>query len=249
MSGAACSPTMVDEEELTAVEVRNRATLYLKLLGGEATVGETEKDVNEFLFGSLDVPLVNLETSLRNYEPSDVPFDISSVPKETKSQPLAEKKSTGKKSAGPTSAVSDPVSTVDASYEKLLSSIPEFADFGKLFKSSAPVELTEAETEYSVNVVKHIFDGHVVLQYNCTNTIPEQLLEQVIVFVDASKADEFLEVALKPLESLPYDSPGQTFVAFEKPEGVIATGKFSNILKFIVKEVTIGSWRSNFMRC
>jgi coatomer subunit gamma len=47
--------------------VRDRATLYLKLLGGEATVGETEKDVNEFLFGSLDVPLVNLETSLRNY--------------------------------------------------------------------------------------------------------------------------------------------------------------------------------------
>ncbi|KAL5648541.1 hypothetical protein ACJX0J_039350, partial [Zea mays] len=101
--------------------------------------------------------------------------------------------------------------------------------------SSAPVELSEAETEYSVNVVKHIFDGH-VLQYNCTNTIPEQLLEQVTVFVDASEADEFLEVASKPLESLPYDSPGQTFVAFEKPEGVIATGKFSNILKFIVKE-------------
>ncbi|ONM52161.1 Coatomer subunit gamma [Zea mays] len=205
-------------------EVRDRATLYLKLLGGEATVGETEKDVNEFLFGSLDVPLVNLETSLRNYEPSDVPFDISSVSKETKSQPLAEKKSTGKKSAGPASAVSGSVSTVDASYEKLLSSIPEFADFGKLFKSSAPVELTEAETEYSVNVVKHIFDRHVVLQYNCTNTIPEQLLEQVIVLVDASEADEFLEVASKPLESLPYDSPGQTFVAFENPEGVIATG-------------------------
>ncbi|ONM52165.1 Coatomer subunit gamma [Zea mays] len=218
-------------------EVRDRATLYLKLLGGEATVGETEKDVNEFLFGSLDVPLVNLETSLRNYEPSDVPFDISSVSKETKSQPLAEKKSTGKKSAGPASAVSGSVSTVDASYEKLLSSIPEFADFGKLFKSSAPVELTEAETEYSVNVVKHIFDRHVVLQYNCTNTIPEQLLEQVIVLVDASEADEFLEVASKPLESLPYDSPGQTFVAFENPEGVIATGKFSNILKFFVKEV------------
>lgn len=47
--------------------MRDRATLYLKLLGGEATVGETEKDVNEFLFGSLDVPLGNLETSLRNY--------------------------------------------------------------------------------------------------------------------------------------------------------------------------------------
>jgi len=217
-------------------EVRDRATLYLKLLGGEATVGETEKDVNDFLFGSLDIPLVNLETSLRNYEPSEEPFDISSVSKETKSQPVAEKKATSKKATGP-SAVSGPIPTVDASYEKLLSSIPEFAGFGKLFKSSAPVELTEAETEYSVNVVKHIFDGHVVLQYNCTNTIPEQLLEEVVVYVDASEADEFLEVVSKPLRSLPYDSPGQTFVAFEKPEGDLATSKFSNILRFIVKEV------------
>uniref|UniRef100_A0ACD5V083 Uncharacterized protein n=1 Tax=Avena sativa TaxID=4498 RepID=A0ACD5V083_AVESA len=48
-------------------EVRDRATLYIKLLDGEATVGETEKDVTDFLFGSLDVPLVNLEASLRNY--------------------------------------------------------------------------------------------------------------------------------------------------------------------------------------
>lgn len=42
------------------------------------------------------------------------------------------------------------------------------------------MELTEAETEYAVNVVKHIFDSHVVFQYNCTNTIPEQLLERVL---------------------------------------------------------------------
>jgi len=40
-----------------------------------------------------------------------------------------------------------------------------------------------------------------------------------------------------PLKTLPYDSPGQTFVAFEKPGGVPAVGKFSNMLKFIVKEV------------
>ena len=42
------------------------------------------------------------------------------------------------------------------------------------------MELTEAETEYAVNVVKHIFNSHVVFQYNCTNTIPEQLLENVL---------------------------------------------------------------------
>lgn len=49
------------------VQVRDRATLYLKTLGGDDTVTETEKDARDFLFGSLDVPLINLETSLRNY--------------------------------------------------------------------------------------------------------------------------------------------------------------------------------------
>ena len=55
--------------------------------------------------------------------------------------------------------------------------------------------------------------------------------------VDASDAEEFAEIASKPLRSLPYDSPGQIFVAFEKPGGVPAVGKFSNVLRFIVKEV------------
>lgn len=64
----------------------------------------------------------------------------------------------------------------------LLFGITNFFFFGfssPVYQSSAPVELTEAETEYAVNVVKHIFDKHVVFQYNCTNTIPEQLLENV----------------------------------------------------------------------
>ncbi|XP_030525099.1 coatomer subunit gamma isoform X2 [Rhodamnia argentea] len=218
-------------------EVRDRATLYLNTLGGHGSEVETDENMNEFLFGSLEVPLVNLETSLKNYEPSDESFDINSVPKEIKSQPLAEKKAPGKKPAtGLAAPPSGPATTVDA-YERLLSSIAEFSSFGKLFKSSAPVELTEAGTEYTVNVVKHIFDRHVVFQYNCTNTIPEVLLENVAVIVDSSDAEEFSEVASKPLPSLPYDSPGQTFVAFEKPDGVTAIGKFSNILKFIVKEV------------
>ncbi|MQL84266.1 hypothetical protein Taro_016769 [Colocasia esculenta] len=219
-----------------SLKVRDRATLYLDALDGENSIDKSEEDVKEFLFGSLDIPLINLETSLRNYEASEEPFNIASVPREVKSQPLVEKKAQGKKPTGLGAPAAGPTPVVDA-YEKLLSSIPEFLTFGKLFKSSAPVELTEAETEYSVNVVKHIYDGHIVFQYNCTNTIPEQMLENVTVFVDASEAEEFTEIASKPLRSLPYDSPGQTFVAFEKPAGVPAVGKFSNLLKFIVKEV------------
>ncbi|CAL5360885.1 unnamed protein product [Camellia sinensis] len=130
------------------------------------------------------------------------------------------KKAPGKKPTGLGAAPTAPTSTVDA-YEKLLSSIPEFSSFGKLFKSSAPVELTEAETEYAVNAVQHIFDRHVVFQYNCTNSIPEQLLENVTVVVDASDTEKFTEVSTRPLRSLPYDSPGQTFVVFEKPEDIL----------------------------
>ncbi|ESQ50919.1 hypothetical protein EUTSA_v10022539mg [Eutrema salsugineum] len=216
-------------------EVRDRATLYLSILGNDGLV-DTDKDSKEFLFGSLEVPLVNMETSLKNYEPSEEAFDVDSVPKEVKSQPLAEKKAKGKKPTGLGAPPPAPVSGFDA-YERLLSAIPEFATFGKLFKSSSPVELTEAETEYSVNVVKHIFESHIVFQYNCTNTVPQQLLERVNVIVDASEAEEFSELSSKELNSLPYDSPGQAFVAFEKPEGVPAVGKFSNTLTFIVKEV------------
>lgn len=73
--------------------------------------------------------------------------------------------------------------------------------FSLLFQnlqSSAPVELTEAETEYAVDVVNHIFDRHELFQYKCTNTIPEQLLEKVTVLVDASDAEEFSELGLNP---------------------------------------------------
>ena len=66
-------------------------------------------------------------------EPSEEPFDINSVPREVKSQPLAEKKVPGKKPTGLGAPPSGLPSTADA-YERLLLSIPEFANFGKLFK-------------------------------------------------------------------------------------------------------------------
>ncbi|KAL6867553.1 hypothetical protein ACP4OV_015577 [Aristida adscensionis] len=222
----------------TEDEVRDRATLYLQTLGGEISVGDNEKDMKDFLFGSFDVPLANLEASLRNYEPSEKPFDISLVSREVKSRPLQEKKAPGKKphAAAAAAATAAPVSAVDA-YQKMLSSIPEFSGFGRLFKSSEPVELTEAGTEYVVNVVKHIYDRYVVLQYNCTNTVEQLLLEDVTVCVDATEAEDFSEICSIPLKSLSFDSPGQIFVAFEKPEHFPAVGKLLNVLRFTVKEV------------
>lgn len=69
-------------------------------------------------------------------EPSEEAFDINSVPREVKSLPLAEKKAQGKKLTGLGAPPAAPASGFDG-YERLLSAIPEFAAFGKLFKVSA----------------------------------------------------------------------------------------------------------------
>lgn len=46
-----------------------------------------------------------------------------------------------------------------------LRAVPEFANLGNLFKSSnMPVELTESETEYVVQCVKHTFGRYMVFQ-------------------------------------------------------------------------------------
>ena len=46
-----------------------------------------------------------------------------------------------------------------------LAAIPDFAVLGPLFKSSStPLQLTESETEYVVNCIKHTFKDHIVFQ-------------------------------------------------------------------------------------
>lgn len=73
-------------------------------------------------------------------------------------------------------------------YSSALAAIPQFAHLGPLFKSSSPVHLTEEETEYSIFGIKHIFPDHILLQFDCTNTVPEQVLENVVVLIDLAEA-------------------------------------------------------------
>lgn len=65
---------------------------------------------------------------------------------------------------------------------------------------------------------------------------------QVNVIMESIEGEGFNQIATKPLASMPCGVPGQAFVAFEKPDGECSTGKFSNTLRFFVKEVGIASW-------
>ena len=73
-------------------------------------------------------------------------------------------------------------------YADTLQRIPQLSSLGEVFKSAEPLLLTEEETEYSIALVVHIFEAHVLLQFNCSNTVAEQVLENVNVVVDLSEA-------------------------------------------------------------
>ena len=140
---------------------------------------------------------------------------------------------------GSTAAPSRPASHINptaSNYAAELSKVPELADLGKVLCSSKVHHLTESETEYTVSCVKHMFAEHLVLQFNCTNTLNDQLLEDVSVRVEVDSGEfELLEEI--PLESLPYDTVGVTYVILQKEANTLPMGSFSCTLKFTAKEI------------
>eukprot|EP01116_Phalansterium_solitarium_P019553 TRINITY_DN5508_c0_g1_i3.p1 TRINITY_DN5508_c0_g1~~TRINITY_DN5508_c0_g1_i3.p1 ORF type:complete len:847 (-),score=248.69 TRINITY_DN5508_c0_g1_i3:188-2728(-) len=222
-------------------EVRDRATFSLALL----TKG---RDRAARYIQDFPVPVINLERALHEYQrnPADKPFDISHVPvavqpgrrgednKQTPAAGRASKPAAGKPE--PSSAGGSDAGTKDV-YATLFASMPQFAHLGPIWHSSAPVELTESELEYVVNCVKHVFDEHIVFQFNCTNTIQDSLLADVIVKLDLSAVKEVRLESTIPAPALQDNVPGSTFVCVRKPAGSFPIGTLPATLKFIVKDV------------
>ncbi|CAH1784771.1 unnamed protein product [Owenia fusiformis] len=212
-------------------EVRDRATLYLNILK------EHQMALNSaFILNGLQVSIVGLERALHSYyqEPSETSFDMKSVPLAT--QPLTEQKASAPgEISGAKSSEKVAASRQDV-YAEQLSSIPEFASIGPLFKSSSlPVELTEAETEYAVQCIKHTFANHIVLQFDCTNTLNDQFLEDVTVQVETNDGFEVLKYI--PTPKLAYNVTSTTYTLLQLPEEPSqVTGTFTCTMKFVVKD-------------
>lgn len=191
-----------------------------------------------------------LEAALRSYlaGPTDKPFSLAAVPVEGSDaaaaaaaragiKPPAPPPGSGARAAAGKAEVRS-AAAVSAEAQAVLNAIPAFAGFGPLFKSSAPVQLTEEETEYKVAVTKHVFARHVVFQFACQNTIEEQVLEDVTVAMMADDGDAFEQVAVVPLASMPTARAASTFVALRAGGGAqYPLAKFACVLRFTVKEV------------
>ncbi len=126
------------------------------------------------------VSLVTLEKALMQYvhEPSSAPFDLNSVPlaappeeRSAASGGEGSVRSGGAASAAAMAAARLPATATrqDVFIEKL-QAIPQFAAFGPLFKSSAPIEMTDSISEIVVQCVKHTFAQHIVLQVRLFNS-------------------------------------------------------------------------------
>lgn len=214
---------MMDTED----EVRDRATYYHAIL---ATRDSTL--IHRYILNPPQFALPSLERALVQYlqTPAVEPFETRTVP--TAPPPQEEKKAPSIMEVAPPQE--ERVVPTHEKYAEQLSTIPQFAHLGPLFKSSTPVELTEAETEYMVRCIKHTFQSHIVLQFDCTNTLNDQLLESVSVVVEG---EGWVVQASLPCASLPYSQPGSCYVLLPIPEDIMATtGTLSATLKFTVRD-------------
>ncbi|KAG6294745.1 hypothetical protein E4U46_005790 [Claviceps purpurea] len=236
-------------------EVRDRAALNLKLMGEEddAMAENFVKNESMFSLPIFEHQLVMYVTSDDQASFND-PFDISSIPVVTREQADAEDRTKKLTAAAPSLKVPKlgptkaPVGSVEAAasasaqaqrYAEELMQISEMSEFGHVLKSSPVTELTEAETEYVVTLVKHVFKEHIVLQYEVKNTLPDTVLEAVSVVATPGDEDELEEVFILQAEKLATDEPGKVYVAFKKVngEGSMPITTFTNILKFTSKEI------------
>ncbi|KAI8063543.1 adaptin N terminal region-domain-containing protein [Gongronella butleri] len=239
-------------------EVRDRATLYLKLMDHDDLARQFVQDDATFALPTLERQLVEYVSSPLG---NDKQFDLSAVPMISKQQEEDERRRQRTQDIimTPTLATPSPSATTtthnlpsatppvtmsgsldqQAVYAEQLGEIEAFRAFGALFKSSSkPVPLTESETEYVVHCVKHTYARHVVFQFNCTNTLNDQLLENVQMVMQPLDDVPLEPVIEIPAAKLEYNVPGVIYVAFEQltPEEDLAVGAFSNTLRFDVKE-------------
>jgi len=115
--------------------------------------------------------------------------------------------------------------------------IPELASLGRAFRSSAPVPLTESETEYVVSCIKHIFENHVVLQFTVQNTIDDQRLENVTVMLQ-NDDDLFNVTGEIPASKIKYGETANSFVVLERnADSPIESNTFTCTLHFNVIQV------------
>ncbi|KAL3314226.1 Coatomer subunit gamma-2 [Cichlidogyrus casuarinus] len=237
---------MLDEDD----EVRDRAAFYHYLL----SYGDRNLCAAYIMTDPMQHSAAALERALIAYtrDPSAhfKPFSLAGVPIEaptdrTKLGPV-DKIAAGffelDKSAANQVAEKKPEKgqtrvNLQDQYANDFSKHPNLAKLGQIFKSSEPVALTETETEYVVYCVKHVMQQHLVLQFNCTNTMSDQVLTKISVSVTPDE-EEFQVAGLIPIRELRCNQEQKAYAIVKLPEDASnCLCSFECCLKFTVHDV------------
>ncbi|CAO3648471.1 unnamed protein product [Mucor fragilis] len=235
-------------------EVRDRATLYLAMLKNEQLAKTYSASDATYSLATLESKLLEYVDSHENAKQ----FNLSAIPVISRAQQdhtcassnsslalLSSNQQQGGAISSSGAKKNTAPASVDFQYGEKLSSISRFATYGALFRSTAAIHLTEEETEYTVSCIKHIFDKHIVFQFDCTNTLNDQVLENVHMMMqpNSDKGEGevvgLIQVADIPADRLEYGVTQSLYVAFEQqdPDDELATQVvFSNTLVFQVKD-------------
>ncbi|KAH8276265.1 hypothetical protein KR026_008502 [Drosophila bipectinata] len=209
-------------------EVRDRATYYLSILNSEKP--ELYKN---YIIERENCSLALLEKSLSEHLNGDLEtrFDISIVPKAA----IVKVEVPSDVMLVTSSAPRPPKITREEESAARLAQLPGIQVLGPIHRSTAPIQLTESETEYTVQCIKHIFGQHVVFQFDCLNTLSDQFLENVRV--ELTLPEGFTARAVIPCPKLPYNELQTTFVIVEfPPDPASSIATFGATLRFVVKD-------------
>mmetsp|Transcript_116325 Transcript_116325/g.329047 ORF Transcript_116325/g.329047 Transcript_116325/m.329047 type:complete len:929 (+) Transcript_116325:105-2891(+) len=145
----------------------------------------------------------------------------------------------GVPAAATTEKVAEQKAAATAELQRVIAEIVPGGDIGPLQHSCRPQLLTEGEAEYTVQVIKHMFREHVVLEMYVSNTVSETL-ENVEVRLTGLEPS-WSEVGASAITRLQSGQQASSHVVLRKAvasEDVAGAviGSFGAALHFLVKE-------------
>ncbi|KCV70563.1 hypothetical protein H696_02908 [Fonticula alba] len=214
-------------------EVRDRASYYCSLIdavmlqsalaaGGGAKPGAAETGFGESDFA--DAMGTPLEEELLGYIGAKDTIIVPNAKDILDASTLSPGAASGTAlSPGGAAAGNDFAKLADVS--SVLLSVPQLSPYGVPLRSSAgPVPLTEAGTEFSVALVKHIYKSVVVLQFDIANTLAEQQIEDVSVELDLDQYGGICQAELVlPAPVIGPNETARSFIVLRATESVPVT--------------------------
>lgn len=238
-------------------EVRDRISLYSSVLQTMVDEGKEEAKIGFQTLISTDMPfsIDAMYDGLLEHMCSDSkgqPFRFGDLPSEDAylaTQKAQEALQGEKKKPGvpglPAPKESTPAKEAEqkaasnAEFVRVVNEICQGSDWGPLQHTCKPKPLTESEAEYTVQVIKHMFRQHVVLEMYISNTVQGITLENIearLTGLDPGWA----ELGASAISTLAYGQQASAYVVLQKRGGEEVAGavaaSLGATLHFIQKE-------------